>query len=385
MISTGQCSLPRGASIAVAARRSRTENRTLQTAYINRVATAVPPYDVHDAFRRFARSLLSDDRRDSLLFQRMADKSGIEHRYSCLAPSNLPDGDRVEIEAFYPRGDFPDTAVRMRWFEQHAPALAQAAVDRLQFGAERDRITHLLITCCTGFSAPGLDLELIERCRLPNTVERTTIGFMGCYAAINALKLARHIVRSEASARVLIVNLELCTLHLKDTTDLEQILSFLLFGDGCAASIVSADPVGAALDSFHAVLVPGTRGLITWNIREAGFDMVLSGGVPIAIHDGLREHGNEILAGASVASIDLWAVHPGGRTVLDAVERALDLAPTALTSSRDILRRYGNMSSATVMFVLDNLLRSGARGCTGCSMSFGPGLIAETMLFRTAA
>ena len=250
---------------------------------------------------------------------------------------------------------------------------------------ECDRITHLLITCCTGFSAPGLDLELIERCRLPSTVERTTIGFMGCYAAINALKLARHIVRSEASARVLIVNLELCTLHLQDTTDLEQMLSFLLFGDGCAACIVSADPVGVALDSFHAVLVPSTRGLITWNIREAGFDMVLSGGVPAAIHDGLREHGNEILAGAPVASIDLWAVHPGGRTVLDAVERALDLAPAALASSRDILRRYGNMSSATVMFVIDNLLRSGARGRTGCAMSFGPGLIAETMLFRTAA
>jgi predicted naringenin-chalcone synthase len=104
------------------------------------------------------------------------------------------------------------------------------------------------------------------------------IGFMGCYAAINALKLARHIVRSEAAARVLIVNLELCTLHLKDTTDLEQILSFLLFGDGCAASIVSADPVGTALDSFHAVLVPSTRELITWNIREAGFAAAASYG-----------------------------------------------------------------------------------------------------------
>jgi len=363
-----------------------TENCPLQTAYINRVATAVPPYDVHDAFRSFAQSLLNDDRRNSLLFQRMADKSGIEHRYSCLSPSNLLEGDRVDTKGFYACGDFPNTAVRMRRFEQHAPALAQAAVDRLQLGgAECDRITHLLITCCTGFSAPGLDLELIERCRLPSTVERTTIGFMGCYAAINALKLARHIVRSDASARVLIVNLELCTLHLQDTIDLEQMLSFLLFGDGCAASIVSADPVGVALDSFHAVLVPSTRGLITWNIREAGFDMVLSGGVPAAIHDGLREHGNEILAGAPVASIDLWAVHPGGRTVLDAVERALDLAPAALASSRDILRRYGNMSSATVMFVIDNVLRLGARGRTGCAMSFGPGLIAETMLFRTAA
>ena len=141
----------------------------------------------------------------------------------------------------------------------------------MQLGAERDRITHLLITCCTGFSAPGLDLEVVERCNLPSTVERTMIGFMGCYAAINALKLARHIVRSESAARVLIVNLELCTLHLKETTDIEQVLSFLLFGDGCAACLVSADPVGIALDSFRAVLVPGTRDLITWNIREFRF------------------------------------------------------------------------------------------------------------------
>ena len=357
----------------------------MQHAYINRVATAVPPYDVHDPFRRFAQSLFCGDRRNALLFQRMADKSGIEHRYSCIAPSNLPEGDAIDAERFYARGHFPDTAARMRRFEQHAPGLAQAAVDRLQLGAERERITHLLITCCTGFSAPGLDLEVVERCNLPSTVERTMIGFMGCYAAINALKLARHIVRSESAARVLIVNLELCTLHLRETTDIEQILSFLLFGDGCAACLVSADPVGMALDSFRAVLVPGTRELITWNIRDFGFDMILSGKVPATIHDALHDHRGEILAGAPVDSIDLWAVHPGGRTVLDAVERAFDLAPPALSASREILRRYGNMSSATVMFVIERLLRSGARGRTGCAMSFGPGLTAETMLFRTAA
>ena len=128
------------------------------------------------------------------------------------------------------------------------------------------------------------------------------IGFMGCYAAINALKLARHIVRSEPSARVLILNIELCTLHLKETTDLEQVLSFLLFGDGCAACLVSADPVGTALDSFRAVLVPDTRELITWNIRDFGFDMVLSGGVPAAIHDALQGHMGDILDGAPAAS-----------------------------------------------------------------------------------
>ncbi len=356
----------------------------MTTSYVNRVGTAVPAHDVHGVFCDFARSMFQDDRQNSLLLNRMVSRAGIDHRYSCLAPSDLPERGRNDAEPFYARGNFPDTAARMRRFEQNAPELAQAAVDRLQLGAERDRVTHLIVTCCTGFSAPGIDLEIVERCGLPRTVERTMIGFMGCYAAINALKLSRHIVRSEPSARVLVVNLELCTLHLKETADIEQVLSFLLFGDGCAASIVSADPSGVALDSFRALLVPNTRELITWNIRDDGFDMVLSGEVPAAIYGALHGHGRELFDGAGIDSIDLWAVHPGGRTVLDAVERAFALSPPMLAASRDVLRRYGNMSSAAVMFVLDRLMRSGVRGL-GCAMSFGPGLVAETMMFRTAA
>jgi predicted naringenin-chalcone synthase len=357
----------------------------MATAYINRVAIAVPPHDIHNAFRKFAQSLFNGDMHTGVLFRKMAAKAGIEHRYSYLAPGLQPEIGSVDAGGFYTRGQFPDTAARMRLFERYAPELAQAAVDGLQLGNERARITHLLITCCTGFSAPGLDLEVIERCKLPSSVERTMIGFMGCYAAINALKLARHIVRSEQSARVLVINLELCTLHLKETADIEQVLAFLLFGDGCAACLVSADPTGTALDSFRAVVVPGTRDLMTWNIRDFGFDMILSGKVPAAIQEALHEHVGEILEGAPVGSIDLWAVHPGGRTVLDAVERALNLAPPALAASREVLHRYGNMSSATVMFVIEHLLRAGARGQKGCAMSFGPGLTAETMLFRSAA
>ena len=204
-----------------------------------------------------------------------------------------------------------------------------------------------------------------------------------CYAAINALKLARHIVRSEPGARVLAINLELCTLHLHETTDLEEILSFLLFGDGCAAALISADPVGVRMDSFKAALVPGTAELIRWNIREQGFDMVLSGGVPGAIRSGLAHARSTFLS--DEAPIDLWAVHPGGRTVLDAVEGALELPPTALAVSRGVLRDFGNMSSSTVMFVLDRLMRDAAPGTSGCAMAFGPGLVAETMRFRMAA
>jgi predicted naringenin-chalcone synthase len=355
------------------------------TAYVNRIATAVPSYDVHDTFLRFAKSLLCHDRRRLELFRRMVEISGVEHRYSCLAPAADPDGPALDADGFFVRGEFPSTATRMRLFEAHAPALAAAAVERLQLGRERHNITHLLITSCTGFSAPGLDLELVERCGLPSSVERTMIGFMGCYAAINALKLARHIVRSEPAARVLVLNLELCTLHLRETTNLEEMLSFLLFGDGCAACLVTADATGVALESFRAVLVPNTRDLITWHIRESGFSMVLSGKVPATIQEALRAATDEILVGAAVPSIDLWAVHPGGRTILDAVERAFGLPPAVLSTSRDILRRYGNMSSATVMFVLEGLLRSAPSGATGCGMSFGPGLIAETMQFRVAS
>jgi predicted naringenin-chalcone synthase len=184
------------------------------------------------------------------------------------------------------------------------------------------------------------------------------------------------------------VNLELCTLHLQETHDLEQVLSFLVFADGCAASILSAEPTGLALDSFRAVLIPDTRELITWKIRGLGFDMLLSGQVPIALNKAFDSHGSdvnaEILGRFTTDDISLWGVHPGGRTVLDAVQRGLQLPPDALSASRHVLERFGNMSSATVMFVLEELMRRALPGELGCAMSFGPGLTAETMLFHAA-
>jgi predicted naringenin-chalcone synthase len=290
----------------------------------------------------------------------------------------------VDAEGFYRLGAFPDTAVRMKKFEACAPSLALEAVEKLLQGEDRSRITHLIVTSCTGFSAPGLDIALVEHCQLRPSVERTMVGFMGCYAAINALKLARHIVRSEPDARVLAVNLELCTLHLHETAKLDEILSFLLFADGCAAALISADPRGVAMESFYAALVPNTSELIRWHIRQEGFDMVLSGAVPGAIRAALTSSRDEILGGAN--DIELWAVHPGGRTVLDAVEQAFALPHAALNASRSVLNDYGNMSSGTVMFVLDNIMRGGGEGGQrGCAMSFGPGLVAETMMFRMVA
>jgi predicted naringenin-chalcone synthase len=272
----------------------------------------------------------------------------------------------------------------MKMFEACAPGLAVEAVEKLLQGEDRSRITHVIVTSCTGFSAPGIDLALVEKCGLRASVERTIVGFMGCYAAMNALKLARHIVRSEPGARVLAVNLELCTLHLRETAELEEILSFLLFSDGCAAALVSSDRKGVQMESFRAALVPNTGELIRWHIRQQGFDMVLSGAVPGAIRSALMSSRDEILGGAN--DIELWAVHPGGRTVLDAVEQAFDLPSAALNASRSVLSDFGNMSSGTVMFVLASLMRGVGEGSQrGCAMSFGPGLVAETMMFRMVA
>jgi predicted naringenin-chalcone synthase len=352
-------------------------------AYINRIATAVPPYDVHDGFVRFARTLFPDHRRRSL-FDRLAERAQINHRWSCLPPANDPEGSMVDGGAFYRRGGFPSTAERMIRYEAEAVPLAIKSVEGLG-REEAATVTHLIAVTCTGFFAPGLDLEIIRRCGLSPKVERTTVGFMGCQAALNALKLARHIVRSEPSARVLVVSVELCTLHLQETDDLAQVLSFLIFGDGAAAALVTAEPTGLALERFHGAVEPEQRSLITWDIRDHGFTMFLSGQVPGAVGASLRAGATDILSGDPSSAITHWAVHPGGRTILDAVETALELGPQALTPSRHILAEFGNMSSATTLFVLKEIEAKAGPGDRGCAIAFGPGLSTEGLLFRKAA
>jgi len=355
----------------------------MSIAHINRIATAVPPVDVHRAFVGIGRHFLAGDRRLAL-FERMAARSQIERRWSFVEPISIGSDGALDRDGFYRLGDFPSTADRMERFEATAPGLAVEAASGLDLGNAAQGITHVVVTSCTGLSAPGIDLHLVERLGLRPSVERTVVGFMGCYAAVNALKLARHIVRSEPASKVLVVSIELCTLHLQESTDLEQLLSFLVFGDGCAAAIVSAEPRGLALDGFKALLAPHNADQITWNIRDQGFDMVLSGGVPASVGAALRAEQDIMLEGASVRDIDLWAVHPGGRSVLDAVETALQLDETALAVSREVLRENGNMSSATILFVLKALMERAEPGMRGCGMAFGPGLTAETLLFRAA-
>ena len=351
-------------------------------AYLNEIATAVPDYDVHREFVDRAPSLLSEER-NRALFKRMALKAQIEHRYSFLNPH--PDAPGFDTTAgFYRRGAFPDTETRMRFYKRYAFTLARRALDHLNFAEHKDSITHLILTTCTGFYAPGIDLEVVQHYGLNPSVERTVVGFMGCYAGINALKLARHIVRSEPSSKVAVLNLELCTIHLHETDDLEQVLSFLIFADGCSTSLVSKEPVGIELQSFTSTILPDSAEQITWHIGGRGFDMVLMGRVPSTICRGLPFFLDRILGGRRPEDIGHWAIHPGGRTILDAVQKGVGLPDDKLRQSRDVLRRFGNMSSATVMFVLKEMLQPGTVAGRGCAMAFGPGLTTESMLFQTA-
>lgn len=348
-------------------------------ACINRVATAVPEHDVHAAFIEFAEQMLCDPRAKAL-FLRLAAKSEIDHRYSYLQVTKPVADQAADAYEVYRQGQFPSTAERMKLFERFAPVLVAKALDNLALAAaERGRIRHLIVTCCTGLYAPGLDFAIMDHLGLSPSTERTMIQFMGCYAAINALKQARHIVRSAPGESVLMVNLELCTVHLHETQDLGEVLSFLIFADGCAASLISSDPSGLEMDSFRAMQVEGTRNLITWRVGDLGFDMMLSGQVPREIAKAL--HADAGLSSDATA-VDLWAVHPGGRSVLDAVQEGLGLCPQALSASRRVLSRYGNMSSASVMFVIHELMQTARSRQTGCAISFGPGLTAETMRFH---
>jgi len=349
----------------------------LTEAYLNRVVTAVPPHNVHRQFTTFAPSLLKD--RERGLFRRMAQRSQIEHRYSFLKPATSDN--ELDGNNFYRKSDFPTTAERMRFYQAHALTLAKQAIDQLNIASLRSDITHVIVTSCTGFYAPGLDLEIVENYGLNPSVERSFIGFMGCYAAFNALKLARHIVRSTPEAKILVVNLELCTLHLQLTEDIGQLLSYLIFADGCAASLISAETNGLKLDSFYTTVMPDSTRQITWAIGDQGFDMHLSGEVPTTIAAALPDYSDKLLNGVKTEAMTHWAIHPGGRSILDAVQKSFGLTNQAMQPSRTVLRDYGNMSSATIMFVLKTIMESSAPPGPGCAMAFGPGVTLESMLF----
>lgn len=349
------------------------------SSFIHAIGTAVPPHDVHACFLEWARSRL--DARGTRLFDRMAGVAGIGHRWSVLPGPASP----IAAGGFYDPVAWPGTTARMAIYADAAPDLALRAIDRLAEQVPIDGITHLVVASCTGFVAPGIDQIIARRLGLSPSVERLLVGFMGCYAAVAALRSARHIVRSDPAARVLVVTVELSSLHLQETGNLENILAMLQFGDGAAAALVTAEAGGIEIGDPFATTLPDSDALIRWTITDTGFLMHLSGEVPGRIAGALADpdFATAITDGAGPGAIDGWAVHAGGRSILDAVERSLALAPDALAASRAVLADNGNMSSATLMFVLARTL-AGPHVDRGVALAFGPGLAAEGFGFRSA-
>lgn len=343
------------------------------------ISTARPDQDIHQAFVGWAESQISD-RRERALFARMAARAGIDHRFAVLPPT-AEGGSPVSPGGFY-ADQSPPTSARMALYAEHAPALAVRAIAGLSFDPEE--ITHLVVASCTGFVAPGVDQIIARRLGLAPKVERLLVGFMGCYAAVTALRSAAHIVRSQPDARVLVVTVELSSLHLSETGHIESLLAMLQFGDGAAAAIVSAGGSGLSVEAPFATTLPESDALIRWDIGDNGFLMHLSGQVPGRIAEALRDPAlAETLAGGPAEVVDAWAVHAGGRSILDAVEHGLGLEPDALTDSRAVLREGGNMSSSTLMFVLARLMKRQIK--RGVALAFGPGLAAEGFRFRSVA
>jgi predicted naringenin-chalcone synthase len=350
------------------------------TAHIHAIGTAVPDHDIHDAFVAWAMPRISDDR-ERAVFRRMAARSGIDHRWSVL-PRSRDGGSPVDQGGFYADG-LPPTSARMTVYAEQAPKLALQAIADLKARTPIDGITHLVVASCTGFVAPGIDQIIAAELGLPGHVERTLVGFMGCYAAVAALRVAHYIARSEPDARILVVTVELSTLHLQDAREIEPLLAMLQFADGAAAALVSAEPKGIAIDRLFTATLPDSRDLIRWSIGDQGFAMHLSGEVPGRIGSALGDPDFRaaLLGDQAPQDVDSWAVHAGGRSILDAVEHALDLDRKALTASRSVLERYGNMSSSTLMFVLKYLIQD-PEIYNGIAIAFGPGLAAEGFAFR---
>lgn len=314
-------------------------------------------------------------------------KTGIRRRHSVVL-----EGDPVRQKFFPPARDAadggPTTGARMERYVHEAPALAlraaRAAFADAELGApEAPSVSHLVTVSCSGFRAPGFDIDLIRGLGLDPSVARTHVGFMGCHGALNGLRVARAFVESDPSSRVLLCAVEMCSLHYDYRMGTAHILANALFGDGAAAVVARAGPgAGWRHAASGCVLLPGSADQMTWSIGDHGFEMGLSPRVPRTIAEHLRPWLERWLGaqGLDLSAVASWAIHPGGPRILDAVENALGLPPGATLASREVLEECGNMSSPTVLFILDRLRRRGApRPCV--ALGFGPGLAAEAALF----
>jgi predicted naringenin-chalcone synthase len=315
-------------------------------------------------------------------------QSGISTRYSVL-----PDYSHAPDEwTFYPPTEnlepFPSLEERMNIFNREAAGLSAIAIqDCLTCQADLQEITHLITVTCTGLSAPGLDLQLIELLNLPKNIFRTSVNFMGCYAAIHAFKIADSICRADPGAKVLIVCTELCTLHFQQKASIDNITSSLLFGDGSAAVLITGDgdrTPGFPLLGFYGEVIPRGKQDMSWELSSTGFAMTLSGYVPALIEEDFDLLVTHALEKHKISrdQITHWSIHPGGRKILEAIEKSASISKEKLDASYQVLKKYGNMSSPTILFVLKEILSSLPlkQNAKIFGAAFGPGLTMETFI-----
>lgn len=290
----------------------------------------------------------------------------------------------------------PSTKKRNEVYAQGAaPLYIEAARKALEDcpDIQPSDVTHLVTASCTGFYNPGPDYQIVRALGLNTSTQRYHLGFMGCYAAFPGLRAAANFCRADPEAVVLVVCAELCTLHVHSSNDPDTIMGSAIFADGVAAAVVTGretDQAGLRLDAFETTLTPVGEESMAWNIGDEGFEMVLGTYVPHIIDDHISGALEPLLAHepeltGPVSQIPHWGIHPGGRSILDRVQKRLELSDEQLEPARHVLRNYGNMSSATVLFVLkrimeQNLPEVDPQGERVCSMAFGPGLTVETAL-----
>lgn len=336
--------------------------------HIQQIATALPPnrFEMDEVV-----AFLSSHATDNLAARKvkvLAQKSGIITRYAVI--EDFREGAQKTLY----KSAQPAVEDRMSVYQNHALPLALKAVHQLEFNPSS--ITHVITVSCTGMSAPGLELELAESLKLNRNCVKHAVNFIGCHGVFHALKIANSYAISEPEAKVLIVSVELCSLHYQPTDDDDSILSNVLFGDGAAACIVSsATPKGRAikLDKFEQLHLPDNSSLMAWNISSNGFLLKLSSYVPKAISHGIPALFNE-----KERLPELWAVHPGGKSILEALRGALSLSEESLQTSEETLSEVGNLSSATILFVLEKHLKSSRKGSL-LALGFGPGLTIEKL------
>jgi predicted naringenin-chalcone synthase len=363
-------------------------NQELSMPYINLISPAIPEISIAQndiaGFMQKAMHLNDENSRKLKAIFRM---SGIQKRHTVIPDYQFSDDKNW---SFYPQLNngkaLPNTADRMQLFERHALPLAQKSLEKVFEKYKAEEFTHLITVSCTGMFAPGLDIQLIKKVGLNSDIERTSIQFMGCFAAFNALKTAHHIARSEKDAKVLIVCVELCTIHFQSDFSEDNLLANTLFGDGASSVVVSNEKTPKALEMkvFKSVVENDSEQEMAWNIGNLGFEMKLSSYVPEVIAQNIAKLGQELMEKLSLTLKDInqFAIHPGGKRILEAVEKGLKLPAEINASAYKVLREFGNMSSPTVLFVLHEMWNKIQPKDKVLSFAFGPGLTMESMLLE---